>query len=49
MITCDMLHHITRYECFLSNGIIVEEFISCFILPNFTVPKKRFNTGSYAR
>ena len=21
MIPCDMLHHITKYECFLMNGI----------------------------
>jgi hypothetical protein len=28
MIRCDMLHHITKYECFLSNGILVVEFRS---------------------
>jgi hypothetical protein len=49
MIPCDMLHHISKYECFLSNGIIVVEFRSCYIFKNFTVPPKRFNTGSYAQ
>ena len=40
MIPCDMLNHISKYECFLLNGIIVVEFKSCYILSNFTVPKK---------
>ena len=39
MIPCDMLHHITKYECFLSNGIIVVEFTSCYILKNSTQPQ----------
>jgi hypothetical protein len=30
VIPCDMLHHITKYECFLSNGILVGEFRSCY-------------------
>jgi hypothetical protein len=46
MIQKDMLHHITKYECYPSNGIIVIEFKSCYIFKNFTLPPKRFNTGS---
>ena len=42
-----MLHHITKYECFLSNGILVVEFRSCYCFKNFTLPPKRFNTGFY--
>jgi hypothetical protein len=49
MIPGDMLHHITKYECFLLHGILVVEFRSCYIFKNFTVPPKRFNTDSYAR
>ena len=48
VIPCDMLHHITKYECFLSNGILVGEFRSCYFFLNFTLPPKRFNTGSYS-
>ena len=29
-----MLHHITKYEGFLMNGIIVMEFRSCYIFKN---------------
>jgi hypothetical protein len=49
MILCDMLYHITKYECFLMNGIIVVDFTSCYIWKNFILPEKKFNTGSYAR
>ena len=45
MIPCDILHHITKYEWFLSNGVLVMEFTSCYISQHFTVSKKMFNTG----
>jgi|688.fasta_scaffold511445_2 hypothetical protein len=49
MVPCDMLHLITKYECFLMNGIIVMEFTSCYISQNFTASQNMFNMGSYAR
>ena len=32
-----MPHHITKYEYFLSNGILVVEFRSCYIFKNCIV------------
>jgi hypothetical protein len=38
MVPCDMLHHITKYEGFLMNGVIV----GCFILHEYFLIRAAF-------
>jgi hypothetical protein len=46
MILCCILHHITKYECFTSNGMRV--MTDCTDRKkNLTVSPKTDNTGSY--
>ncbi len=48
MIPYYKIHVITKYECFLSNGIRVIAFTKCYLSKNLTVSPETDYTGSYA-
>ena len=44
-----LILNIKNMNVFCQTALYFLEFTSCYILPNFTEPKKKFNTGFYAR